>query len=89
MVIVLFKDVIYKFYKRPILEIRIGNDEPFTRKVLLHGKLTDFVRLEVINKGNPTARGCAGCLIKIINPYSKKERTDFDPVNLHWVNREE
>lgn len=44
-----------------------------------------WIRIRVRNTGRSVARGCEGKLVRITHTRDKTDRTDFDPVMLHWV----
>lgn len=92
-VLALFLHVIRKRYLRPRLEIEFINEPPICRSSGLRiaerwGAYTTvptyWIRLRVKNNGRSIARGCEGKLIRIIFASNMKEKTDFDPIILHW-----
>jgi hypothetical protein len=93
-IVALFLSVIRKWYMRPKFEIEFANQEPFCKHAyteILDSKgvkrkaQTFWIRLRVWNKGRSIARGCEGKLVRITQESDKQDRTDFDPVVLHWV----
>jgi len=92
---VAFLSSIRRWYNRPRFGIELGNEEPFARRSnLLLGKNEDgssrtipsyWIRLRIRNEGRSVARSCEGKLVRITRLIDMRDRTDFDPVVLHWV----
>lgn len=79
-------------YRKPKLKIEFDNKVPFCR----HSRISNlpnqpegyFLRLRVRNTGKSIARDCEGKLVRILDANTNRERTDFDPTNLHWTGHE-
>lgn len=88
--LIAFLGTLQRKYRKPILEIKFENRQPFCRHAELAGVTHPhpnayFLRLRVRNTGRSMARDCEGKLVKILDVQPPYERTDFDPSNLHWA----
>lgn len=95
---VAFLTSIRRWYNRPKFHVEIGNEEPFCKHTrikigenpdgtLILGHMSYWIRIRVKNVGRSVARGCEGKLVRISQISDMTDRTDFDPVVLHWVGR--
>lgn len=94
---VAFLTSIRRWYNRPKFHVEIGNEEPFSRHTDVITDHNDdgtaitrrsyWIRIRVENAGRSVARGCEGKLVRITQADNMTDRTDFDPVVLHWVGR--
>jgi hypothetical protein len=92
---VAFLSSIRRWYNRPRFEIEFGNEEPFSRHAnaitgsdeygITRTVPTYWIRIRIKNAGRSIARGCETKLVRITQTSDMRDRSDFDPVVLHWV----
>lgn len=82
-IIALFNERIQKYFNRPKIEIRFGDQSPFVE--YSSDRKTKYIKLKVINNGKTLAKNC---YLKLIRVYSLLNSMDdvSDPVTLKWSN---
>jgi hypothetical protein len=82
--VALFGQQFWAWWRRPILKIEFEEKEPFVRETnLQNGKRGEWVRVRVRNVGRSPAQRCIPMLVAVTSDSG--ERQDIDPMQLRWA----
>ena len=100
--LVAFLPAIIRWRNKAVLAVEFAQNKPFCRHAplvlgvehVMSGEIqvienAYFIRLRIKNRGRWVAKKVEGRLERVIDEGTGGEETDFDPVVLHWVGRDE